>query len=96
MRAAVYRGTGDVRVEEIERPACGPGEILGWRQSGFPAFRYAAPLRDLDLLEAARSEAALSAREPATILPGPPAAVPPVPAAPASSEKEIPSPCSPS
>jgi L-iditol 2-dehydrogenase len=28
MRAAVYRGTGDVRVEDIERPACGPGEIV--------------------------------------------------------------------
>lgn len=28
MRAAVYRGVGDVRVEEIERPAIGPGELL--------------------------------------------------------------------
>jgi L-iditol 2-dehydrogenase len=28
MRAAVYRGIGDVRVEEIERPAIGEGELL--------------------------------------------------------------------
>lgn len=28
MRAAVYRGTGDVRVEDIERPVIGAGELL--------------------------------------------------------------------
>jgi L-iditol 2-dehydrogenase len=28
MRAAVYRGIGDVRIEEIERPAIGAGELL--------------------------------------------------------------------
>jgi L-iditol 2-dehydrogenase len=28
MRAAVYRGIGDVRVEDVPRPACGPGELL--------------------------------------------------------------------
>jgi L-iditol 2-dehydrogenase len=28
MRAAVYRGIGDVRVEDIERPSIGPGELL--------------------------------------------------------------------
>lgn len=28
MLAAVYRGTGDVRVEEVERPVAGPGELL--------------------------------------------------------------------
>src|SRR6185369_8568749 len=28
MRAAVYRGIGDVRIEDVPRPACGPGELL--------------------------------------------------------------------
>ena len=28
MLAAVYRGRDDVRVEEVERPAPGPGEVL--------------------------------------------------------------------
>ncbi len=28
MRAAVYRGLGDVQVAEIPRPECGPGELL--------------------------------------------------------------------
>jgi L-iditol 2-dehydrogenase len=28
MRAAVYRGVGDVRIEDIPRPECGPGELL--------------------------------------------------------------------
>jgi L-iditol 2-dehydrogenase len=28
MRAVVYRGRGDVRVEEIPAPGCGPGELL--------------------------------------------------------------------
>ncbi len=28
MRAAVYRGVGDVRVEDIPRPACGAGELV--------------------------------------------------------------------
>jgi len=28
MRAAVYRGLGDIRVEEIPQPGCGPGELL--------------------------------------------------------------------
>jgi L-iditol 2-dehydrogenase len=28
MRAAVYRGPGEIRVDEIPRPECGPGELL--------------------------------------------------------------------
>ena len=28
MRAAVYRGIGDVRVEDLPRPGCGAGELL--------------------------------------------------------------------
>ena len=28
MLAAVYRGRGDVRVEDLPRPSCGPGELL--------------------------------------------------------------------
>lgn len=28
MRAVVYRGTGDVRVEDLPTPSCGPGELL--------------------------------------------------------------------
>ena len=28
MRAAVYHGASDVRVEDVERPVPGPGELL--------------------------------------------------------------------
>ena len=35
----------------------GPGEILGTRQAGIPRFVVADPLRDLELMEAARAEA---------------------------------------
>lgn len=35
----------------------GPGEFLGTRQSGVPAFRVAQIIRDVSLLEAARAEA---------------------------------------
>ncbi len=28
MRAVVYRGIGEVRVEELPVPTCGPGELL--------------------------------------------------------------------
>jgi ATP-dependent DNA helicase RecG len=35
----------------------GPGEFLGTRQSGLPAFRIGNLLRDRDVLEIARQEA---------------------------------------
>jgi ATP-dependent DNA helicase RecG len=36
----------------------GPGEYLGARQSGAPMLRFADIERDIDLIEAARNEAA--------------------------------------
>ncbi len=35
----------------------GPGEVLGTRQAGIPGFVVADPLRDLELMQAARAEA---------------------------------------
>jgi ATP-dependent DNA helicase RecG len=41
----------------------GPGELLGKRQHGLPAFRVANLLTDLDLLEQARDDASRLLRD---------------------------------
>ncbi len=45
------------RIAELDFQLRGPGEFLGTRQSGIPAFRIANLLRDRDILEQARREA---------------------------------------
>ena len=45
------------RIAEEDMKIRGPGELLGTKQSGFLAFRRAHPVRDYDMLVAAREEA---------------------------------------
>ncbi|MBN2338586.1 MAG: ATP-dependent DNA helicase RecG [Acidobacteria bacterium] len=45
------------RIAEVDLELRGPGEMIGTRQSGIPAFRYANLLRDRRALEIARIEA---------------------------------------
>ncbi len=44
-------------ISEMDLRLRGPGEFLGTRQSGLPAFRIGSILRDQEILELARSEA---------------------------------------
>lgn len=44
-------------IAEMDLKLRGPGELLGTRQSGLPAFRIGNLLRDREILEIARSEA---------------------------------------
>jgi ATP-dependent DNA helicase RecG len=45
------------RIAEVDLELRGPGEIIGVRQSGIPAFKYANLIRDRKALEIARIEA---------------------------------------
>ena len=52
-------GTHDgFRIAELDLELRGWGEIAGTRQAGAPSFRVANPIRDRELLEAAKREAA--------------------------------------
>jgi ATP-dependent DNA helicase RecG len=58
------------RIAEADLRIRGPGEVLGTRQAGLPPLRYADLLRDIDLLQIARREAAsLLQRDPDLRLP---------------------------
>jgi ATP-dependent DNA helicase RecG len=45
------------RISEVDLELRGPGEMIGTRQSGLPAFRYANLVRDKRALDVARVEA---------------------------------------
>jgi ATP-dependent DNA helicase RecG len=45
------------RIAEVDLELRGPGEMIGTRQSGIPAFKYANLIRDSRALEIAREEA---------------------------------------
>ncbi len=45
------------RIAEVDLQLRGPGEMIGTRQSGIPAFKYANLVRDRQVLELARTEA---------------------------------------
>jgi len=45
------------RIAEVDLELRGPGEMIGTRQSGLPAFKYANLVRDRRALEIARDEA---------------------------------------
>jgi ATP-dependent DNA helicase RecG len=53
-------------IAEMDMKLRGPGEFFGTRQSGLPALRIGNILRDVDILEAARSEAASFVAHPPT------------------------------
>jgi len=57
-RLAIMEETSDgFKIAEKDLELRGPGEVLGVRQSGIPAFRVANLVRDLKILEAAKAEA---------------------------------------
>ena len=52
------RSSNGFHIAEADLRMRGPGEVLGTRQAGLPPLRYADLLRDIDLLQIARREAA--------------------------------------
>jgi ATP-dependent DNA helicase RecG len=61
---ALVRTTDGFKIAELDLELRGPGEFFGTRQSGLPSFRVANLLRDRELLEDAKREAALVAAGP--------------------------------
>jgi len=55
---AMVRTTDGFEIAELDLQLRGWGEIAGTRQAGAPSFRVANPIRDRQLLEAAKREAA--------------------------------------
>ena len=55
---AMVRTTDGFQIAELDLELRGPGEFFGTRQSGIPSFRVANIMRDGQLLEAAKREAA--------------------------------------
>jgi ATP-dependent DNA helicase RecG len=49
--------TDGFRIAEKDLEIRGPGDVMGTRQSGVPAFRIGNIVRDIELLEEARKEA---------------------------------------
>ena len=66
---AMVRTTDGFEIAELDLQLRGPGEFFGTRQAGMPDLRVANLVRDRDLLEAAKSEAALVAAGPRAGLP---------------------------
>ncbi len=58
--------TDGFRIAEIDLKLRGPGEFFGTRQSGIPTFRIANLLRDQEILEWAKREAAEFVEHPAS------------------------------
>jgi ATP-dependent DNA helicase RecG len=62
--------TDGFRLAEEDLRRRGPGDVMGVRQHGAPAFRLANPLRDVELVEHAREDAtAILAADPAVEAP---------------------------
>jgi len=55
---AMVRTTDGFKIAELDLELRGPGEFFGTRQAGMPSFRVANLIRDRDLLEIAKREAA--------------------------------------
>ena len=57
-RLRAFSATNDgFEIARFDLEIRGPGEVLGTRQAGIPGFVVADPLRDLELMQAARAEA---------------------------------------
>ncbi len=61
---AMVRTQDGFALAELDLRQRGPGEFFGTRQAGLPAFRVANLIRDRDLLELAKQEAARFAQTP--------------------------------
>src|SRR6185369_5624071 len=70
-RAEIMERTGDgFKIAEADLEMRGPGEFMGTRQSGLPGFKMANLVRDVRILQEARSAAfELVARDPGLKLP---------------------------
>jgi ATP-dependent DNA helicase RecG len=55
---AMVRTSDGFQIAELDLELRGPGEFFGTRQAGMPSFRVANLIRDRELLEAAKREAA--------------------------------------
>ncbi len=55
---AMVRTSDGFQIAELDLELRGPGEFFGTRQSGIPNFRVASLIRDRQILEAAKREAA--------------------------------------
>jgi ATP-dependent DNA helicase RecG len=56
---AMVRSNDGFHIAELDLELRGPGEFFGTKQAGIPSFRVANIIRDRELLEAAKREAAL-------------------------------------
>ena len=63
---AMVRTQNGFELAELDLEMRGPGEFFGTRQAGLPEFRIASLVRDRQLLEIAKQEAARFVRDPAT------------------------------
>ena len=61
---AMVRTQNGFELAELDLQQRGPGEFFGTRQAGLPEFRVANLIRDRDLLELAKTEAARFAQTP--------------------------------
>jgi ATP-dependent DNA helicase RecG len=55
---AMVKTNDGFKIAELDLELRGPGEFFGTRQAGMPSFRVANLIRDRELLEAAKREAA--------------------------------------
>ena len=53
----IYENTDGFKIAEEDLELRGPGELLGYKQSGVPTLRFANLNRDLVILENARNDA---------------------------------------
>ena len=53
----IYENTDGFKIAEEDLKLRGPGELLGYKQSGIPTLRFANLNRDLGILENARNDA---------------------------------------
>ena len=60
----MVRTQNGFEIAETDLELRGPGEFFGTKQAGMPEFRVASLIRDRQLLEAAKREAALIAAGP--------------------------------